>query len=349
MTMKKSITSKVPMRVDLLGGTLDLYPFYFLMPKARTLNIPLVLGQELQLVSCEEPLLKITSSGLSDSITLTKEHFFKHSSSDHPYSLILNILKLFPLFKDHHEKSGIEINITSDIPAGSGLGGSSALACALFALMNDWFDDFYNLNQMNQQERYHAIVKAARNQEATILGQGIPGLQDYYPALYKEALCMKASVFDFEVEALGSEFTQSFKSKLSDHALLIHSGVQRGSGLHNWSIYKSYFDGDLQVRKALHEIADLSFEAEAHFKTQNIEALIELMKKEGHARSKLSSGLVPLEVQTLVSRLADKTVGVKMCGAGGGGSFLLLCPKNMQSQAKEYAKTLGMSILDLES
>ncbi|MFN2441788.1 MAG: galactokinase, partial [Thermoanaerobaculia bacterium] len=115
------LTARVPLRADLAGGTLDLWPLYLFHPGARTVNVAISIYAECQVQ---------TTSDSSIDVTLTDINFHRRYSSleelvaDERMALIGKTLEYFEL-------GGLRIVTRTEAPRGSGLGGSSALAVAL--------------------------------------------------------------------------------------------------------------------------------------------------------------------------------------------------------------------------
>ena len=112
---------------------------------------------------------------------------------------------------------------------------------------------------------------------------------------------------------------------LEKHLILVYSGISRNSGINNWDVYKGFFDKNLGVRKGLELIAELSYKAYLAIKNKKYDELLALIGQEGDARELLAPGIVPSEVRELKSDLntLDINIGLKMCGAGGGGCFII--------------------------
>ena len=236
------------------------------------------------------------------------------------------ILDLFDAHKN------LKITLQSGAPAGSGLGGSSAMGVTLYKALCQYFGKELDID---------FAVKQVKAQEGRILNQGIPGYQDYYPALKGGVLAILPKPGKLEIQQL---FSEELKSYLESHVTLVYSGISRDSGINNWDVYKSFFDKDATVLTGMSEIAKLSFQAYKAILNKDYALLIELIGKEGDARKELAPNIVPEPIVQLSKKL-DQT-GVKMCGAGGGGCFLLTHGPNQKEQVNRLVEQSQMKVLD---
>src|SRR5262249_16244710 len=158
------VTVRAPVRADLAGGTLDLWPLYLFHPGSRTVNVAISYYAESEVV-------EIADSGIE--VHLTDQQYEQRYESLHEIAadpkaaLIHRVLEHFPL-------SGIRITTRTDAPRGSGLGGSSALTVTLVRALCELTG-----NPIEGDD----LVNLVRDLETRLIG--VPaGIQDYYPAVY---------------------------------------------------------------------------------------------------------------------------------------------------------------------
>src|SRR5262249_55282375 len=123
------IESKAPTRVDLAGGTLDIWPLYLFHPGALTINAAISRyasclletngGRSIKLVSLDTKRQEVFPSfrALVDA---------KH----YRLPLLAEIVKFF------QPEGGFHLTTDSEAPAGAGIGGSSAMAVAICAALD---------------------------------------------------------------------------------------------------------------------------------------------------------------------------------------------------------------------
>lgn len=312
--VKDSVYTSGSVRVDLLGGTLDLYPINHLYQNLYTLNMATSLKAKVRINKIQKSSIIIHSTNYKSTNTYPINlNFFKNNKFDssiyNEMSFVLLIIHYFNLL------DGIEVWLDSDAPAGSGLGGSSSLGVTLYKALCE-------LTGL-EFEREEA-VKIVRNYEGMILNQGIPGYQDYYPALWGGILALKPEI---EGEVCEQIYSDELKHYLESNLSLIYSGTGRESGVNNWDVFKNYFDKGPKIIEGLDKIADLSQKAYQAIKEKKFKNLLELIVAEGNARKELSEGILNQEMKDLELKLNQfhrKDIGLKVCGAGGGGCFLIV-------------------------
>jgi D-glycero-alpha-D-manno-heptose-7-phosphate kinase len=148
------------------------------------------------------------------------------------------------------------------------------------------------------------------------------GYQDYYPALFGGVLGLIPKPGTVLVEQL---YNDELKNVLENNITLVYSGETRNSGINNWEVYKAFFNKEAHVRHGLGEIAKLSYQALQAIHEKNYEALIPLIAAEGEERRKLFPGIMTSNMNQLQMVLKEQSqhFGMKICGAGGGGCFLI--------------------------
>jgi D-glycero-alpha-D-manno-heptose-7-phosphate kinase len=142
-------------------------------------------------------------------------------------------------------------------------------------------------------------------------------------------------------------YTNELKEVLEQHLTLIYSGQSRASGINNWEVYKGFFDKKLEVVQGLNRIAEISYSTYEALKSHQWDKMLDLIALEGAEREKLFPGITTEKIRQFTSELKKdgNVLGLKMCGAGGGGCFILvhkgLDPEVINSKVKSY----GMEIL----
>lgn len=295
-------------RIDLLGGTLDLHPIDIVVPRSRTLNFATSLKTRV-VVEKNQGDLVVESVDYGTKKTFKASEFSHESIHEGRFaslSLVAHIINYFGVNRGAH------LRISSDSPPGAGLGGSSTMGVVLFKALCRFTERKFD------REKAVSIV---RDMEACIL-KTPAGYQDYYPALYGGVLALRSVFGKVQVEQLHSEKLADF---IEEHFSLVYSGAGRLSGVNNWEVYKSFFDGDKSIVKGLGEIAKLSFEASEAVKKGKLGDLPNLVSQEGECRRNLFSGIATKEMDDLFGALKKELsfVGMKVCGAGGGGHFLV--------------------------
>src|SRR5215471_779787 len=124
------IESKAPTRIDLAGGTLDIWPLYLFHPGAVTVNCAIdrrawcrvETGHAGVRIESKDTLRKVEGRDVSEVL------------GGGELSLVAHILDALGI------ESGVSVYTQSRVPSGSGLGGSSALSVAVAAAVSSAFD-----------------------------------------------------------------------------------------------------------------------------------------------------------------------------------------------------------------
>jgi D-glycero-alpha-D-manno-heptose-7-phosphate kinase len=305
------VTKTGSVRVDLVGGTLDLEPINLILPNVVTLNVATSLKAKVTLEDCPKEEITIISKDYDKIYNYQKSQMtYEDLYQKNTFEEMTFVLQIIDFFKF---ESGLRVILESGAPAGSGLGGSSAMGVTLYSALCEKFD---------VKTDVLATVKKIMGTEGRILNKGMPGYQDYFPALTGGVLSLKGLPGEIQVEQL---YTQELVAFLESHITLVYSGISRNSGINNWDVYKSFFDGDENIRTAMENIACISYKTYQAIKSKSYNDVLSLIGEEGEARKLLSPNIVPKEVSAFYDGLVSDDIvnGLKMCGAGGGGCFIL--------------------------
>ena len=331
--MKTTKTGSV--RVDLLGGTLDLNPINLILENVVTLNVATSLKAKVEIEKTDKEGIEIVSKDYNSNHYFSKKDFTpERLRGDYfgPMAFVCQILHEFEL------SSHLKITLQSGSPAGAGLGGSSAMGVTLFAAICDHLERPYEIID---------AIKIVNSIEARILDSGPAGYQDYYPALHGGVLALHPLASGVSVEQL---YSAELKKCLEKRLTLVYSGQTRLSGINNWEVYKKFFDKVPATREGLEKIAELSFRAYEAVMAQDFDELINLIGKEGAARRELFPGILSSSMASVHAKIQESLphVGVKVCGAGGGGCFLLTHQEGEHEAISQIIESANMSVLPFE-
>src|SRR5437016_3655583 len=167
----KSIVAHGCCRVDLAGGTLDLWPLYLFHPGAVTVNMGVSVMTHCRITPVKSPVIVLHSldtkkeDRFANVSALLKAERFNHALAGYLCRFFLRDAKL---------RGGFTLETHSDSPAGAGISGSSALMIATTAAL---------ARLVGRKLEKEQIREIAQNVEAQLIE--VPtGCQDYYPALY---------------------------------------------------------------------------------------------------------------------------------------------------------------------
>ncbi len=160
------ITVTAPNRLDLAGGTTDLYPLYLLMEGGGcTVNVAVSVKSTVRLRSLEKHRFRIVSEDLNVS---TECSSLENIPIKGHLALLGRAIKALP------PEAGLEVIARNEAPAGSGLGASSALLMALIQGL---------LRLRSEELELPSMISLAVNIETSVIG--VPaGSQDHIAAAY---------------------------------------------------------------------------------------------------------------------------------------------------------------------
>ena len=250
---------RAPVRADLAGGTLDLWPLYLFHPGARTVNVAVSYYAESEVAEIGSSDIEIQ---LSDQQYKQRYTSLQEMAADPKATLIHRAL-------EHFRLTGIKIITRTDAPRGSGLGGSSALSITLVRALSEIAG-----HPVEGEE----LISLVRDLETRLLG--VPaGIQDYYPPVFGGLGSLHLTAGKPARHGL-----QTSLSDLSAHMLLHYTGIAHFSGTNNWELYKRHIDGKKKVQKGMANIAATSIEMERALDSGNFEAAGAALKKEWEHR-----------------------------------------------------------------
>lgn len=327
---------KSPTRVDLAGGTLDLWPLYLFAGGASTLNVAIDVWTYAKLEPLEgSQQIQIHSEDFRQTWTFASFTSFQESS--------VRELKLFQaaLAACGPYPSGFRLWTKSESPVGGGLGGSSSLMISILQVLNQWMG---KIPDSWSQQQVHQLVDLAHDVEAQVLGTPT-GTQDYYPAILGGMNLIRYGAGSRKVQV------QTFPSGLSDHFLLAYTGQSHHSGINNFEVMKRAVAGDLNTLQALRELRDISdgMIAEISKPQASVAEITRLFDLEYKARVQLEPSFGSAKIESIKSLAASAgAFSSKICGAGGGGCVLIWLPPDRKKEVSVACREKGFEVLPMK-
>src|ERR671920_454084 len=217
-----TIEAIAPTRVDLAGGTIDIWPLYLFHPGASTVNFAVTLNARCRIEPRDDDQIILESRDRQGALQTRVAHI-QGVAREGRLELISKLVHFFK------PETGFHLTAESLAPAGAGLGGSSALAIACIGALNRLAGDRY-------PERKFIMIAA--NVETTVIR--VPaGFQDYYGAFYGGANFIR-----FGAEGIRRDPVEVSAEELERRISICYTGEPRLSGTNNWEIFKNHIDGD---------------------------------------------------------------------------------------------------------
>ena len=320
------IESSAPTRVDLAGGTIDIWPLYLFHPGASTVNFALSLRAHVRIETRADQ--RIILESLDRGVRLeTTVADVDELARDEELELVSKVVHFF------RPETGLHLVAHSEAPAGAGISGSSALAIALIGALNRLVGDRYDPRR---------FITIAANLETTVIK--VPaGFQDYYPAFYGSTSCVH-----FRADGIEREHLAIDEAEIERRFVICYTGEPRHSGINNWDSFKRHIDGDRELFAIFEKIRDAAVQMRAALLANNWQAVAETMRTAYPNRKRLAPGITTPQMDLLVEKaLRNGAEAAKICGAGGGGCIAFLCdPKRKPEVERALAAEEGAEILD---
>ncbi len=318
------IHSSAPTRIDLAGGTLDIWPLYLLHENAQTINVAITRRAECFLSNRPDQLLSVSAE---DTNTTAKVANARELNTEPNLKLLAKVL-------GHFQASGMAIKTRSRSPVGAGLAGSSALNIALCAGLARW---------KHQELAPEQLMALALDLEAQAISAPT-GLQDYRPATYGGIAAIELIPGGVKHVPLKVNIKE-FNKRL----VLVYTGQSRNSGINNWEVTKQHIDGNRKTIEAFDRIRDVTTQMRKALEDEDWQDVSTLINYEWELRKSLAPGISTNQIDFLITQgLKSGALAAKICGAGGGGCIFFLSKPDRTEHVRESLSAAGAHLLDCQ-
>ena len=319
-----TITSKAPCRVDIAGGTIDIWPLFLFHAGAVTVNFAVNRYAGCRLATRRDGKIILRSKDLGGTEAFDSLDALR-AAKKYRLPLLAHLVKFFA------PKVGIELATDSEAPAGGGIAGSSTLIIAVSSALNRLTGAGHKIEKLRE---------ISQNIEAQIIR--VPtGAQDYYPAMYGGASAIELSEVGVVRKALAVGLED-----LNERTVLAYTGEPRNSGINNWEVMKAYIDGDRAVHRNFDHIADIACEIRKALERGDWKETARLLREEWTTRKRNAPGITTPLIDHLVDVTRRKgAVGAKVCGAGGGGCVFILVERGAKERVSSAIAAEGATVL----
>lgn len=237
----------------------------------------------------------------------------------------------------HHfgVRDGISIFLASEIPPGTGLGSSSAVAVAVIKAISTVSGA--RLSRTDVAELACAI-------EIKKLGMPI-GKQDQYASAFGGLNVMWFRESGVEVQPLN--VSEETVRKLQRNMMLFFTGSSRNSATILHQQTKSSKERNPNVLKALHAVKDIALRVHDCLIRGDLEQFGELLHESWEQKKRFAPGVSnELIDECIESGRAHGAIGGKITGAGGGGFLMLYCEEEHQPDVRRVLEAKGLKEMD---
>jgi D-glycero-alpha-D-manno-heptose-7-phosphate kinase len=317
-----SVYASAPTRIDLAGGTIDIWPLYLFHHGAQTLNAAISLRAHVTLEPRADERTAIVSEDTGAEVLVDSPVALR---DDETLSLLGRLAYTF-------DARGVTIRTRGESPAGAGIAGSSALNVAVCGALAKW---------TGANSDSESLLETAKNVEAQAIK--VPtGLQDYRPAMYGGVAAIELDAYGVRRVPLRVD-----PRELERRIVLCYTGEPRNSGTNNWDILKRHIDGDRHVFDCFERIRDTSAAMRTTLEWGDWEGAGQYLAEEWSNRKRLSDGVTTPQIDQLIARaIAAGAYAGKVCGAGGGGCLFCLTPPENAADVRRALAAGGARLLD---
>lgn len=314
------IVSSAPARIDLAGGTYDIWPLYLFHDGAQTINAAISVRAHCRLSTRRDHRIRLVSEDTGEQV----------EASD-PSELGTDQLALIARFARHFGARGLDVITRSESPVGAGIGGSSAMAVAASAAFAAWTG-----RNMDPED----LLTVAMNIEAQVLG--VPtGVQDYRPAMYGGVASIELNVNGVRRVELDVD-----RRELERRIVLAYTGASRQSGINNWAVMTRRIDGDPVVSAAFDGIRDAATGVRAALERSQWRDLATHLAAEWMHRKRLAPSVTTPEIDAMFAKAQEAgALAGKVCGAGGGGCLFCLVEPDRRVAVSAALSTMGAHVM----
>lgn len=309
------IITKTPFRISFVGGGSDLKEFYSQSQGA------------------------VLSATINKYMYLSSHYFFDEDKIRAKYAqteTVTNVDELkHPLIREALKKfdinGALEISSNADVPAGTGLGSSSAFTVGLLHNLYAFKGKFVSKKKLAEE---------ACDIEINKLKEPI-GKQDQYATAYGGINIIKFNPSGtVEVEPL--RLKKETYQKLQKNLLMFYVGNQRNAS----SILSEQKQnmGSTNKLEILKQMVDLVWEAREALYNDDLEKFGSLLHKNWLLKKQLASKITnPIIEELYTTALENGAIGGKLLGAGGGGFLLFYCKEQYQDRLRQALNLTEMA------
>jgi len=318
------VRASAPTRIDLAGGTIDIWPLYLFHDGASTLNAAISLRAHVEIEKRSDCAIELRSV---DTDRTVRAATWAELDGDGDLSLLA-------LLARHYRLDNATLTTRGESPAGAGIAGSSALVIACCGALAKWTGASCDAEH---------LLQVAMNVECQTIR--VPtGVQDYRPALYGGIAAIELGVDGIKRVGLSVD-----PRELEQRIVLAYTGAPRNSGTNNWDITKRHIDGDRHIFDCFERIRDTAAAMRVALERGDWDEVGRQIATEWDNRKRLAPGVTTAVIDDLIARArAAGATAAKVCGAGGGGCVIFLVEKGLASRVATAIGDNGARVLPLQ-
>ena len=321
--MTEYIRARAPLRIGIAGGGTDVDP-YASTNGGCVFNTTINKYAYCTLVPREDDIMKVKSRYFGRYKTRLNHVPLKFDGNMDLAKAVANHFEL---------DQGFTIDIHSDVPSGSGLGGSSTMSVAIIAAVAEW----KGVKMTN-----HEMADLAYRLEREDIGlKG--GKQDQYAAVFGGF-----NLIDFgkdEVNVNPVEIDERIIDELQCRSVMCFTGMSRESAKIIDSQVKAFKNN--QNTDALDQSKRLAKDICESIRKGKLDEAGTLLDESWQYKKQFSNNVTNRNINSLYNIAKSQgAIGGKVSGAGGGGFMYFICEYDKKAIVAQELKKHGAEITD---
>ena len=314
--------SKSPVRISFGGGGSDLTHF-FSDGIGAVINATISFYSHATLHIRDDSKIIINSLDLN--ATLKADNLEGLLKAPGDFGLIQAVIKTV------NPERGFELDLHSDFPMSSGLGGSAVVAAAILGCFNEFRKDEWSLHELSelayQAERLH---------------QGIEGgWQDQYATIF--------GGFNFIEFQMDQNIVYPLRipldnlSELEESLVLCNTGIKHDSG----NIHKDQRNQMKQkdVQALVQKNVKLCYKIRNQLLRGSLLEFGASLNDAWQLKRRLSNAISNTHLDDIYTNaMSNGAIGGKLLGAGGGGFFLFFVPPSKKHDLLSHLTSAGLEV-----
>lgn len=292
--------SKSPVRISFGGGGTDL-THYFVKHGGAVLNATVQIYSHASLRKRSDGEIHIYSGDIKESLSSQSIDQLPCSG---PFGLINAAIRLID------PPYGFDLNLYSDFPMKSGLGGSAVVLSSIIGCFNEFREDKW--------DSYEIAELAFQAERITLDMAG--GWQDQYATVFGGFNFMEFTNENNIVHPL--RISNRTRLELEENLLLCYTNSSHNSGdIHKEQRKK--FESDVEIQKLVHQNFELTYKMKNLILKNRLDDFGRALREAWELKRQFSDSISNSELDDIYnSALGSGALGGKLLGAGGGGFFL---------------------------
>jgi D-glycero-alpha-D-manno-heptose-7-phosphate kinase len=314
-----------PSRIDLAGGTLDIYPLYQFEDDGITVNIGTDVSSRARVTPREDREVHLRSVDTGETLSAAGVEELPFGG---PLDLVARLVRFYA------PRTGVDVETENRAPKGSGLGASSSLLIAVSGALNALNETDYDHETLI---RYGADIEAQSIRIPT-------GKQDYYAACYGGVNAIHWGIRGNMVRRL--LVSEETVATLERRLILSFTGLSHFSGATNWDMLRNYIENTGRTRACMREINETAREMAAVLQSADFDGFARVLDREWRHRRSLAEGVSTPAIDALMEAAArEGALASKLCGAGGGGCMVTFAAEGAEDAVRAALERAGATLI----